>query len=546
MELRRLVLLPLLFAAACATAGGGAVATPEPYAAKVGADMLRRGNAVDAAVAIGFVIAVTHPYAGNLGGGGFIVAHVDGRDYILDARETAPKASSRDMYLGKDGKPVPEASLVGPRAAGVPGTVDGYVKLHERFGSLTLNEVLQPAIELARKGFKVDAGLRDAIQRHKKLLSTFPETRAIFLPKGQVPKAGSVLRQPDLAAVLEAIAWEGRDGFYRGRFAKKLRDATSKYGGRISRADLAAYKAKWREPLRGKFRQYDIITMPPPSSGGVVLLQMLAMLERGGYPGLDVGERKHLYAEVARRCFADRSVHFGDPDFVSVPVDRLLKPSYLKNRMRTISMSKATPSSQVEAGTFGATESFETCHFSVVDEAGNAVSCTTTLNGAFGCGLAVSGVLLNNEMDDFTAKLGEPNQFGLIQGEKNVIAPGKRPLSSMTPTIVLENGQPVLVLGSPGGPTIISTVCQVIIHHLGLGMPLKDAVAYPRVHHQWMPDEILAEPLNGDETRFLSGLGHKVKTYERLIGDVQAVGVEDGEWKPVSDPRGRGAVAVVD
>ncbi|MHC4960116.1 MAG: gamma-glutamyltransferase [Planctomycetota bacterium] len=541
MELKRSILLVVLVATACATSPG-AVATPEPHSAEEASYILARGNAVDAAVCIGFVIAVTHPYAGNLGGGGFMVVHFEGRDYVVDARETAPAAATADMYLGKDGEPVTEASLVGPLAAGVPGSVAGYLALHKRFGRLDLTTVLEPAIHLAREGFKVDAGLAAAIEGSKDLLARFPETAAIFLPEGSPLRAGQVLRQPDLADVLDAIAWEGRDGFYEGRFPAAVEAANRKHGGRMTAADLAAYEPVWRKPLRGSYKGYDVLTMPPPSSGGVVLLQMLAMLERGGYAGLEPQQRKHLFAEVSRRAFADRAVHFGDPGFVDVPIADMLDPAYLDKRFEGISMAMATPSADVEAGRFGADESEETCHFSVVDGEGNAVACTTTLNGRFGCGLVVHGVLLNNEMDDFTAKPGVPNQFGLIQGEKNAVGPGRRPLSSMTPTIVLKDGQPVLVLGSPGGPTIISSVCQVLTAHLGLGMPLAGAVAAPRIHHQWQPDRILAEPLGASEIRYLKSLGHEVKTHDRPIGDVQAIGVRKGAWQPVSDPRGRGAV----
>lgn len=549
MELKRSALLfcLLVTVAACATVQvptilPGAVAAPEPYAAEAAARVLKEGgNAADAAVCAGFVLAVTHPPAGNLGGGGFLVVHTADEDVVIDAREIAPRAAKPDMYLDSAGKPRPEASLVGPLAAGVPGSVAGYLLLHERFGSMPRRRLLAPAIRLAEKGFKVDDGLSEAFARHRDLLSRDGETAAIFLPGHKVPQPGDTLRQPELARVLRAISEDGSDGFYKGWFAKELQERCARHGGRITVGDLWTYRAKERAPLRGKYRGYDVVTMPPPSSGGVVLLQMLALLEMGGYDRMRPEQRLHLFAEAGRRAFADRARYFGDPDFVDVPVAELLDPDYLAGRFATISMTRATPSSEVEGGLPPPAESNETCHFSVVDGDGNAVSCTTTLNGAFGCGLAVSGVLLNNEMDDFTVKVGVPNQFGLVQSEKNAIKPGKRPLSSMTPTIVLENGKPVLVLGSPGGPTIISTVCQVISNHLALGMDLSAAVAASRIHHQWLPDEILYEPLPAEDLRALQHLGHKLVPAPRPIGDCQAIGRNRfGELDAVTDPRGRG------
>jgi gamma-glutamyltranspeptidase/glutathione hydrolase len=529
----------------------GAVASPEPYAAKAGERvLLDGGNAVDAAVCMGFVLAVTHPPAGNLGGGGFIVVHTaDGDALVVDARETAPRAARRDMYLDRRGRPRPDASLVGPLAAGVPGSVAGYLMLHERYGTLPRRRLLEPAIHLAEKGFRVDAGLSASLERSKDLLRKFPETAAIFLPGGDVPRGGDKLRQPALAKVLHAISEKGLQGFYRGWFAQEVQDTCAKYGGVLTIGDFYTYRAKERQPLRGTYRGYEIVTMPPPSSGGVCLLQMLDLLERGEHGGLRHEQRLHLFAEAGRRAFADRARYFGDPDFTDVPVAQLLDEDYLARRFATIRMDRATPSDQVQGGlralaARGRREREETCHFSVVDDAGNAVSCTTTLNGAYGCGLAVSGVLLNNEMDDFTVKPGVPNQFGLIQGEKNAIAPAKRPLSSMTPTILLKDGRPHLVLGSPGGPTIISTVCQVIYNHVAAGMSVKDAVAAARIHQQWMPDEVLFERLTPHERRSLEALGHRLRQRQRPMGDVQAVSYNRlGRPTGVSDPRGRGAAS---
>jgi len=529
----------------------GAVASPEPYAAKEGERvLLDGGNAIDAAVCMGFVLAVTHPPAGNLGGGGFIVVHTAGGDeLVIDARETAPRDARRDMYLDRKGRPRPDASLVGPLAAGVPGSVAGYLMLHERFGTLPRRRLIAPAIRLAEKGFRVDAGLHASLEKNKDLLQKFPETAAIFLPGGKVPRAGDKLRQPALAKVLHSISENGLQGFYRGWFAQEVQDTCKKYGGVLTIGDFYTYRAKERQPLRGAFRGFEIVTMPPPSSGGVCLLQMLDLLERGELGALRPEQRLHLFAEAGRRAFADRARYFGDPDFTEVPVAQLLDEDYLAQRFATIRMDRATPSDQIRGGlralaAGGRREREETCHFSVIDDGGNAVSCTTTLNGAFGCGLAVSGVLLNNEMDDFTVKTGVPNQFGLIQSEKNAIAPGKRPLSSMTPTIVLKDGRAHLALGSPGGPTIISTVCQVIYRHLAAGMSLKDAIGTPRIHQQWMPDEVLFERLTARERRSLEALGHRLRERQSPMGDVQAVSFNKlGRPTGVSDPRGRGAAS---
>ncbi len=523
-----------------ATAGAlpGAIAAPEPHAAREGAKVLRDGgNAFDAAVTIGFVLAVTHPEAGNLGGGGFLLAHRPGEEFVIDAREVAPLAATRDMYLDAQGVLRPDASLVGPLASGVPGSVAGYLRLHERCGSLPRGRLLAPAIRLAEEGFLVDQGLAASLERSRHLLSRFEATRRVFFRDGRPLRQGERLAQPELATVLRAISGQGADGFYRGPVAQAIVEGCTAHGGRITLEDLATYRPREREVLKGRFAGHEVLTMPPPSSGGVLLLQILSMLEQGGYGGMRPVQRHHLFAEASRRAFADRATHFGDPDFVEVPVDALLDPDYLKARLESIDLTRATPSSAIEARPLPA-ESGETCHFSVVDRAGNALSCTTTLNGAYGCGLVVHGLLLNNEMDDFAAKPGVPNQFGLVQGGKNAIEPGKRPLSSMAPTILLRDGQPVLVLGSPGGPTIISVVAQVIANRLLLGMDLAAAVRAPRLHNQWLPDELMHENLPPDEARALERLGHRLRRKAGPMGDVQAVGLGEGA---VSDLRGRGA-----
>ncbi len=531
------LLIAALFAFGGCASPPGAIAAPEHLAAEEGARVLcEGGNAIDAAVCVGFVLAVTHPEAGNLGGGGFLVVHTPERDFVVDAREVAPQTATADMYLGPDGKPIRGASLIGPLAAGVPGSVAGYLRLHELGGTLSRARLLAPAIRLAEDGFLIDDGLRASLKRAEALLGRFPESARFQRP-------GKRLRQPELAAVLRAIVAHGRAGFYEGRFPRRVEAASQKYGGRLTAKDFAEYKAKVREALRGRAFGHDIVTMPPPSSGGVVLLQMLRMLEFADFRARTSGDRWHYFAEAGRRAFADRARYFGDPDFVDVPVRALLDESYLRRRFKDIAVRSCSQSESIGGGlasTSADTEHEETCHFSVVDNRGFAVACTTTLNGAYGCGLAVDGVLLNNEMDDFTAKPGVPNLYGLIQSKKNAIAPGKRPLSSMTPTIVLKDGEVVLVTGSPGGPTIISTVAQVILRRLALGESLKSAVAAPRMHHQWQPDKILHDGLPDQLTRELRRRGHELKVRPRGLGDAQSIARENGRWIAVTDPRGRG------
>jgi gamma-glutamyltranspeptidase/glutathione hydrolase len=479
------------------------------------------------------------PGGGNLGGGGFLVVHTPKEDFAVDAREIAPRAAKAGLYLDAAGSPRPGATLVGPLAAGVPGSVAGYLLLHERAGKLTRQRVLAPAIELAREGFSVDKGLHDSLALYRDLLAKYPETAAVFLPEGRIPASGDRLRQPELARVLEEISRNGSAGFYRGWFAQRVQEVCEKYGGVLTVGDLFTYQAKVREPIRGSYRGMTVLTMPPPSSGGVCVLEILDLLERGGYESMRREQRAHLLVEASRRAFADRAQYFGDPDAVEVPVADLLDPDYLQSRFLTISMTRATPSADVKGGL--APESKETCHFSVADNEGNAVACTTTLNGAYGCGVAVSGVLLNNEMDDFTLLPGVPNQFGLLQGEANAIAPGRRPVSSMTPTILLREGEVELVLGSPGGPTIISTVAQVLANRYAARMSLEESIRAPRLHCQWMPDEVLSEKLPPDVRRSLEELGHRLRETPRM-GDVQAVGrTPMGRLVGESDPRGRGA-----
>jgi gamma-glutamyltranspeptidase/glutathione hydrolase len=496
---------------------GGAVASPEPLASEVGARVLRRGgNAVDAAIAVGFALAVTFPTAGNLGGGGFMLVHREGHeDVALDYRETAPTAAHRDMFLDEKGKVIDGLSLTSHKAAGTPGSVAGLWLAHQRFGSVPWKELVAPAIELARAPAAHD-------------------------PKVPLPD------QHDLARTLERIAEHGPDGFYRGETARLIAEEMRRGGGLITEADLAAYQAKIRVPVAGTYRGHRVVSMPPPSSGGVILVQMLHMLE--GFDPKKLGHNStggmHLIAEIEKRAFADRSVWLGDSDFFDVPVDVLTSKAYAKKRAETVNLTRRTDPGTIQEGL--AREKPQTTHYSVVDRFGNAVSCTTTLNDAHGSGLIVKGAgfLLNNEMDDFSLKPGVPNMYGVIGGDANAIAPGKRMLSSMSPTFVYRpDGALWLVLGSPGGPTIFTTVFQVIVNRLDHGMTLADAVAAPRFHHQWPPrkdlgDLVLAE--QGVDTRGLVELGYKIRTTR--LGDVHAVEIDRAARRATgaSDPRGRG------
>jgi len=527
--------------------GSGVVASACGLASEAGCRILQQGgNAVDAAVAVAFAKAVTYPIAGNLGGGGFILIRMaNGQTTVIDYRETAPAAATRDMYLDSEGEVIAEASTVGYRASGVPGTVAGLATAHARFGWLPWEEVIEPARQLAADGFAVSAAFVENLNKKRDLLERFPETRRIFLNDGQGYRVGARFRQPELAATLARLQRDGWREFYEGRTARLIADDMRANGGLITLEDLRHYRAVERVPLRGTYRGYELLTMPPPSSGGTVLIAMLNMLET-----VDLGdmqpaspEKYHLLVEVMKRAFADRAAHFGDPDFVNVPVAYLTDKRYASSRVRTIDPDHATPSRRIQPGRPLPAEPTETTHFSVIDAAGNAVANTYTLNTNFGSGVTVAGAgfLLNNEMDDFTSKAGVPNFFGLIQGEANAIEPRKRPLSSMTPTIVLKDGRVVLVLGSPGGPTIINTVLQVIVNVIDHDMELDEAVAAPRIHHQWLPDHIRYEPaaLPEEVRHALTGKGHAFAPSPARLGDVQAVGLDatTGTWLGVSDPR---------
>lgn len=482
-------------------AGEGMVVSAERHATAAGQQMLAAGgNAVDAAVATGFTLAVTHPMAGNLGGGGFMVLRLpDGETLTIDHREEAPSGATEDLYLDDDGEIDTERRQRGHLAAGVPGTVAGLLHAHERFGALSRAEVLQPAIRLAGEGFPISAREADRLNRYRSDFLAFPGS-ARYFTKDDAWVAGDTLVQADLAQVLGRIEAEGADGFYRGETADLIVEEMTRGEGLISHDDLQAYAPVEREAVTMSYRDHRIISMGPPSSGGIALGQLLSAVEAFDMAALGFGGSAtiHLMAEAMRRAYADRATYPGDPDFVEMPVDGLMDPAYVRDRMRTFDPDRITPSDSVKAGVPPGWESTETTHYGAVDRDGMAVSLTTTINALYGSKVAVDGAgfFLNNEMADFTAKPGEPDMFGLIGSEANAIAPGKRPLSSMTPTIVEDpEGELLLLIGSPGGSTIITTVFQVILNLVDHGMELSEAIAAPRVHHQWQPEALRHERL---------------------------------------------------
>lgn len=534
------------------------VVSQEAQASLVGREILRAGgNAVDAAVATGFALAVTLPRAGNLGGGGFMVIHrADGDNIALDYRETAPASHFRDVFLDEKGEASSDKSRWSGLAVGVPGTVAGLALAHERYGSgdFTLAELMAPAIALAKDGFTVSPALADILadERVRERLEADPEAREMFYRDGSPPAAGSKLTLPHLAGTLERIAAEGPSGFYEGPVAEAIVATVAAHGGDMTLADLAQYEPKVREPVIGTFRGDTIVSMPPPSSGGVHLVQMLNILEDApfGNFGLNSADMIHLMVEAARRAYADRALYLGDPDYVDVPVAALIDKGYAQKLRAEIDPDRATPSSEVSASPDKLPkESDQTTHFSVLDGEGNAVSNTYTLNFSFGVGFAAEGVgvLLNNELDDFSAKPGVPNAYGLVGGEANAVAPRKRPLSSMTPTIVLREGKPLLVTGTPGGSRIITTTMQVILNALVHERDIMTATAAPRVHHQWLPDYIrVEEGISFDTIRLLEEKGHTVKQ-QSAMGSVQSIMVEpDGMIAGASDPRTPGGLAAGD
>lgn len=530
----------------------GIVASASPLASRVGAEILQRGgNAVDAAVAVGLALAVTWPSAGNLGGGGFMmIRRANGDTEIVDYRERAPLAASRDMYLDKDGNVIKDASTVGYKAIGVPGSVAGLALALQRHGKLKWDEVIEPARRLAADGFEVTYHLARSLRASNDLLARFPESQRIFLRDGKNYEEGEKFVQPELAATLARLKAKGPREFYEGDTARMIVDDVKANGGLVTSEDLKGYEPTLRKPLRGTYRGYEILTMPPPSSGGAALLEMLNMLERYNLAEMEPNssETIHLMVEIERRAFADRAAFLGDTDFVNnVPISGLIAKDYAASAVKTIKPDRATPSGEIREGNPVAYESPETTHFTVVDEEGNVVSNTYTLNNSYGSGVTArgTGILLNNEMDDFTSKPGVPNAYGLLQSENNAIAPRKRPLSAMTPTIVLKDGKVLFAVGSPGGPTIINTVFQVIVNVLDFGMNLQQAIDAPRFHHQWMPDHIRWEPygMNADTRKALEARGHKFADKPGYMGDAEGIMIESqtGMRLGASDPRLGGA-----
>lgn len=520
------------------------VASEHHLASQAGLDMLQRGgNAVDAAVATGFALAVVLPNAGNLGGGGFMLLHdaSSGQSHALDFRETAPAAAHRDLYLDTNGQLMDGESLFSHRAIGVPGTVAGLEHALKRWGSLPLAEVMQPAIELAEQGFIVSHGLARMLAVQEQQLGHWPATRNIFFRDGRPLRAGEALLQKDLARSLRLIASQGSKAFYQGEIARLLVAEMERHQGLISLADLASYRAIERQPVRGSYRGLDIISMPPPSSGGIHLIQMLNILEQ--FPLRELGaasaESIRLMAESARLAYADRAEFLGDPDFVQVPQQGLTSKAYARQLAKTIHPNRIRSSAQVRAGQPADYESDQTTHFSVVDSQGSMVGITYTLNLNFGSGIvaAGTGILLNNEMDDFSAKPGVANAFGLVGGEANAIAPGKRPLSSMMPTLVLREGQPWLVTGSPGGARIITTVLQTLVNAIDYDMNPAENAATPRMHHQWQPDELRIEKgFSPDTQALLRQLGYQVRV-RAAMGKTQTIQIEADGLHGYSDHR---------
>ncbi len=530
---------------------GGAVASAAPAATRAGIEVLEAGgNAVDAAVATALALAVVHPQAGNLGGGGFAIVRSDGDTTALDFRETAPARATPGMYLDGDGELVPDGSLIGPLAAGTPGTPAGLAELHRRFGHLEWRRVVEPAIRLAADGFEVTSRLAEALAENRELLERFPETARIWIPDGRVPTAGDVMRIPELASALRAYADRGPDALTTGAAAAAAEAVSTRYGGILRAADLEHYRPVWREPIRFRAWGWEVASMPLPSSGGIILGQVAAMLDRVGWDAAPRfgALRAHLFAEACRRAYADRFL-LGDPRTTRATSGQLLDETWLASRARSIDPDRATPSTKVRSwpGT-GRHESPETTHLSVADADGNVVSLTTTLNSSFGCGLTVPGLgyLLNNEMDDFAAAPGRPNQFGLVQGEANAVGAGKRMLSSMAPTVAWA-GDVTVALGSPGGSRIPTATLHVLLNLVVDGDPLQTAVDRPRIHHQWLPDrlEVEADALAPETRAALERRGHEVSVRE-AVGEVCAVRrFADGTVEAAADPRGPGAAAVV-
>ncbi|MBP7324758.1 MAG: gamma-glutamyltransferase [Alicycliphilus sp.] len=525
-------------------ASNGMVASEQELASRIGLDILKSGgNAVDAAVAMGFALAVALPNAGNIGGGGFMMVHdaKTGKSVALDFREVAPAKATRDMYLDAQGKVIDGKSLYTHYAVGVPGTVAGMEHALKRWGTLPLSRVVAPAVALADKGFPVSETLAKILQQEQKTMGRWPATQAIFWKNGAPLKRGDALVQKDLAQSLRLIGEQGAKAFYEGAIAQKIAAEMAPHAGALSLQDLKNYKVVEREPVRGSYRGYQIVTMPPPSSGGAHLIQILNMMER--WPmnqwGVNSAKSIHHMAEGMKLAYADRAEYLGDPDFVKVPLKGLISKRYADQLAAGINATQARSAKDIKPGKPQPYESDQTTHYSVVDKAGNAVAVTYTLNTNFGSGIVAkgTGIMLNNEMDDFSAKPGVANAYGLVGGEANAVAAGKRPLSSMTPTLVLKDGKPTLVTGSPGGARIITTVLQTVVNTIDFGMNPAEAAATPRFHHQWTPDELRIEKgFSNDTLALLKQWGHNV-ALKPSMGRTQTIQIRDGMLYGASDPR---------
>ncbi|EKH4918434.1 gamma-glutamyltransferase [Escherichia coli] len=523
----------------------GMVASVDATATQAGVDILKEGgNAVDAAVAVGYALAVTHPQAGNLGGGGFmLIRSKNGNTTAIDFREMAPAKATRDMFLDDQGNPDSKKSLTSHLASGTPGTVAGFSLALDKYGTMPLNKVVQPAFKLARDGFIVNDALADDLKTYgSEVLPNHENSKAIFWKEGEPLKKGDTLVQANLAKSLEMIAENGPDEFYKGTIAEQIAQEMQKNGGLITKEDLAAYKAVERTPISGDYRGYQVYSMPPPSSGGIHIVQILNILENFDMKkyGFGSADAMQIMAEAEKYAYADRSEYLGDPDFVKVPWQALTNKAYAKSIADQIDINKAKPSSEIRPGKLAPYESNQTTHYSVVDKDGNAVAVTYTLNTTFGTGIVAgeSGILLNNQMDDFSAKPGVPNVYGLVGGDANAVGPNKRPLSSMSPTIVVKDGKTWLVTGSPGGSRIITTVLQMVVNSIDYGMNVAEATNAPRFHHQWLPDELRVEKgFSQDTLKLLEAKGQKVALKEAM-GSTQSIMVgPDGELYGASDPR---------
>lgn len=523
----------------------GAVVTAHPEASKVGVEILKKGgNAIDASIAVQFALAVVYPNAGNIGGGGFLVYRDSkGKTDALDYREKAPLKASEDMYWDKNGNAITDLSLYGQFAAGVPGTVDGMVKAHEKYGKLNWKELVQPAINLAQKGFKITKQQASELtNKHNDFVKYNSKTNALTSKSSW--KEGDLLIQKDLANTLKLIQQKGRAGFYEGKTADLIVKEMKRGNGIISREDLKEYQSVWRTPVSGNYKGLKVISMPPPSSGGIALVSLFQSIE--DYPinkwGFQADSTIQVMVEAERRVYADRAEHLGDPDFIKVPQKQLLDKSYNVNRMKDFSFDKATPSSAIKAGEIIGKESMETTHYVIVDKDGNAASVTTTLNNSYGSLVVVEGAgfLLNDEMDDFSVKPGTPNLYGLVGGKANAIEPSKRMLSSMTPSILEKDGKLFMVVGTPGGSTIITSVFQAILNVVDFGMTMQEAVAAPRFHHQWLPDQIDYEPnaISENVRESLKQKGYTLKE-RKPYGRVEGILVNtNGTYQAGADPRG--------